>query len=190
MIYFICLLMFGRISGGHFNPVITLIVYIEGQLTAKKALSYILPQLGASFLAAMVALPILNLKVGPYIEKYPIIGVSDRNPADHVFATILAELMGSALFFLFVCVQMNKKTEVSTSPIVSSLFISAIFFISRQYMLCVLVFRCTVTMENSLFNPAAALGLEVFYGAYYGAWDQWVNITTYIAGPWLGGIVA
>jgi glycerol uptake facilitator-like aquaporin len=43
LIYFVCLMLFGRISGGHFNPVITIILVIEESITKKKALYYILP---------------------------------------------------------------------------------------------------------------------------------------------------
>ena len=76
-------------------------------------------------------------KTRDYNNKYILYWFNNikniRNPSAHVFGTLIAELFGSFLFFLFVCVQMNKKTEVSASPIISSLFISTIFYIAREY---------------------------------------------------------
>lgn len=62
-------MVFGRISGGHFNPIVTLIVYIDGDMKFRKALSYILPQFVGSFLAAMIGLPLLRLDKAPYFEE-------------------------------------------------------------------------------------------------------------------------
>jgi len=73
LIYFVSLMLFGRISGGHFNPVITLILLIEGTITRKKAITYVLPQFGGSFMAAILGMPILHLRNGPYMEEYEFI---------------------------------------------------------------------------------------------------------------------
>lgn len=50
--------------------------------------------------------------------------------------------------------------------------------------------RYTATMDNSLFNPAAAFGLEIFYGLYYKKWNQLINLLIYMVGPWVGSLLA
>lgn len=64
------LIFFGRLCGGHFNPIITLIGYIDGSVTKKKAIYYAVAQFTAGIVAGMIFLPMLNLEKAPYYEKY------------------------------------------------------------------------------------------------------------------------
>lgn len=41
LVYFVALIFCGRLSGGHFNPIITLIGYIDSTISKKKCLYYI-----------------------------------------------------------------------------------------------------------------------------------------------------
>ncbi|KAM3130232.1 hypothetical protein pb186bvf_017627 [Paramecium bursaria] len=172
LIYFVCLIFFGRISGGHFNPIITLVGYIDGSIDKKKALYFIGPQFAGAILSAMILLPILNLETAPYFQQYP---------GRQVFGTMIAEVAGSTIFFTFVQMQTVKDTKMTTTQVSSAIFLAAVFFVAREF---------TISMDNSLFNPAAAFALETFYVIYYGQWNQWINMITYMVGPWLGSLLA
>jgi hypothetical protein len=51
-----------------------------------------------------------------------------------VFGTLIAEVIGSAIFFLFVCVQEGKETKLSESAVTGALFISGMFYLARMYL--------------------------------------------------------
>lgn len=71
LVYFTSLILFGRLSGGHFNPICTLIGFIDGCLSKKKAIYYVGSQLVAGLIAGMLLMPMFaNSKELPYFEEY------------------------------------------------------------------------------------------------------------------------
>ncbi|CAD8099481.1 unnamed protein product [Paramecium sonneborni] len=173
LVYFVGLLVCGRLSGGYFNPICTLIGFVNGSISKKKALYYTGAQTIASLIAGMLLMPMFAYKYTlPYYE---------RLPSHQVFGTLMSEIAGSLIFFTFIQIQTAENTKITTTPVQSAIFISVIYFVARQY---------TATMGNSLFNPSAAFGLQLFYGIYYGKWDQMINLLIYILGPWIGSLLA
>ena len=59
---------FGHVSGGHFNPAITIGLWIGGRFNARDVLPYIVTQVVAAIAAAGVLLAIANGKPGYSIE--------------------------------------------------------------------------------------------------------------------------
>ncbi|CAD8093942.1 unnamed protein product [Paramecium sonneborni] len=173
LIYFTSLILFGRLSGGYFNPICTLIGFIDGTINKKKTVYFVGSQIFASLIAGMFFTPLFaNLPTLPYNEELP---------TKQILGTILSEIAGSIIFFTFIQIQTAENTKITTSQVQSAAFISVIYFVARQY---------TATMGNSLFNPAAAFGLQMFYGIYYGRWSQMVNLLIFIIGPWIGSLIA
>ncbi|CAD8110899.1 unnamed protein product [Paramecium sonneborni] len=173
LVYFVGLIVFGRLSGGYFNPICTLIGYIDGSISKKKALYYVGAQTIASLIAGMLLMPMFAYKYTlPYFE---------RLPSHQVFGTLMSEIAGSLIFFTIIQIQTAENTKITTTPVQSAIFVSVIYFVARQY---------TATMGNSLFNPSAAFGLQLFYGIYYGKWDQMINLLLYVLGPWIGALLA
>ncbi|CAD8151962.1 unnamed protein product [Paramecium octaurelia] len=173
LVYFISLTLFGRLSGGYFNPICTLVGFIDGAITKKKTIYYIGSQILASLVAGMLFMPLFaNSNHLPYYESLP---------THQVFGTLMSEIAGSVIFFTFVQIQTAENTKITTTQIQSTAFISIIYFVARQY---------TATMGNSLFNPAAAFGLQLFYGIYYGRWSQMINLLMFVMGPWIGALLA
>src|SRR6478672_2050424 len=50
----------GHVSGGHFNPAVTLAVLVRGRITAAEAVPYWIVQLVAGFVGALVAKFVIN----------------------------------------------------------------------------------------------------------------------------------
>ncbi|CAK86565.1 unnamed protein product (macronuclear) [Paramecium tetraurelia] len=173
LVYFIGLMVCGRLSKGYFNPICTLIGYIDGSIPQKRAIYYIGAQTFASLIAGMLLMPLFAYKKTlPYFEVLP---------SHQVFGTLMSEIAGSIIFFIFIQIQTAENTKITTTEVQSAIFVSVIYFVARQY---------TATMGNSLFNPSAAFGLQLFYGIYYGKWDQMINLLIYIIGPWVGALLA
>ncbi|CAD8101398.1 unnamed protein product [Paramecium sonneborni] len=172
LIYFISLILFGRLSGGYFNPICTLIGFIDGTINSKKTIYFIGSQLLASLIAGMLIMPLFaNSQTLPYYESLP---------THQVLGTLMSEIAGSIIFFTFIQIQTAENTKITSTQIQSAAFISIIYFVARQY---------TATMGNSLFNPAAAFGLQLFYGIYFGRWSQMINLLMFVIGPWIGALL-
>ena len=65
-ILFVLITMFGPVSGAHFNPAVTLVIRLRGEISSRVAMAFVAAQLGGGILGVWVAhlmfdLPILEL---------------------------------------------------------------------------------------------------------------------------------
>jgi glycerol uptake facilitator-like aquaporin len=65
-ILFVLITMFGPVSGAHFNPAVTLVIRLRGEISSRVAIAFVAAQLGGGILGVWVAhlmfdLPILEL---------------------------------------------------------------------------------------------------------------------------------
>ena len=113
-----CLILtFGRVSGAHFNPVVTLWARLEGDIETKTAASYVAVQVAGAILGVMAANVIFELDVVNWSTRdrsdpalwlseiiatfgllMVIIGVV-RTRKDHWVAISVATYIGGAYFF-------------------------------------------------------------------------------------------
>jgi aquaporin Z len=150
----------GHISGGHYNPAVTLGVWMRGRVVAKDVAPYLIFQLlGAAIAAAAVKF----LSVGSvHAVLIPPIG-----PA------LLAEFLFT---FALVFVVLNVATSKDTAG--NSYFGFAIGF-------TVLVGAMAVgRISGGAFNPAVALGITLM------GLLSWSSIWIYLVADVLGGFAA
>ena len=150
----------GHISGGHYNPAVSLSVLIRGRISGKDAITYMVFQIGAGIVAALV---VGFLK--PDVEL---------NAINHdVVNSLVAEFLFTfALCFVFLNVATAKATEGN------SYFGLAIGF-------TVVVGAYAVDyVSGGAFNPAVAFGVTTMGLSAFP--DIWI----YLVGCFLGGAVA
>jgi aquaporin Z len=150
----------GHISGGHFNPAVTLGVWLRGKCATKDVVPYTVCQaLGASLAAVIVKF----LKSG--------VAVAPLQPAT------LPALVAEFLFtFALVYVVLNVATAKGTSG--NSFYGLAIGF-------TVLVGAFSVgNISGGAFNPAVAVGISVL------GLSSWGNIWIYLVAEFSGAAVA
>ena len=126
----------GHISGGHYNPAVTLAVWLRGKASASGALAYWVAQLLAGVVAAAV---VLFLK-----DNFATTATYDVGPA----------LVAEFLFAFALCfVVLNVATAKSTDS--NSYFGFAIGF-------TVMVGAFAVgPLSGGVFNPAVAVGITI-----------------------------
>jgi aquaporin Z len=150
----------GHISGAHYNPAVTLGVWIRGQFETKDVGPYMLLQVvGAIFAAAAV--------------KYLTAGttVSTIHPATG--PALLAEFLFT---FALVFVVLNVATSKDTAG--NSFYGLAIGF-------TVLVGAFSVgRISGGAFNPAVAVGISLM------GLSPWSNLWIYLLADFLGGALA
>ena len=150
----------GHISGGHFNPAVTLGVWLRGKCEAKDVAPYMVAQIVAGVLAALA---VKFLKGGAE--------VSAMQPA--TLPALLAEFLFT---FALVYVVLNAATAKGTSG--NSFYGLAIGF-------TVMVGAFSVgNISGGAFNPAVAVGISVM------GLSAWPNIWIYLVAEFIGGAVA
>jgi len=150
----------GHISGGHFNPAVTLGVWLRGKCEANDVVPFMISQIMGAVLAAFA---VKLLKGGAAVTPLQ--------------AATLPALLAEFLFtFALVYVVLNTATAKGTSG--NSFYGLAIGF-------TVLVGAFSVgNISGGAFNPAVAVGIS-FMGM-----SPWPNIWIYLVADFVGGAVA
>src|ERR1700738_1703984 len=150
----------GHISGGHFNPAVTLGVWLRGKCEAKDVAPYMIFQIVGAVLAALV---VKFLKGG--------VAVAPLQPA-----TVPALLAECLFTFALVYVVLNVATAKGTSG--NSFYGLAIGS-------TVLVGAFAVGgISGGVFNPAVAVGISVM------GLSSWANIWIYLVADFAGAALA
>lgn len=157
--------MGGHISGGHYNPAVSLAAMLRGALASSELLPYWLSQV----IGATIAVFLGNFMAGGAIDIAPGNGVN-------VFAALLVEIFYT---FALALVVLNVATAKGTSG--NSFYGLAIGFT------IVVAAIAGGSISGGAFNPAVgiALSLSALADGIGGGW-----IWLYIVGPLLGGALA
>ncbi len=141
----------GHISGAHYNPAITLGVWMRGKCETKEVPGYIISQVVG---AVVAALAVKYLKVG--VEVVPMNLMT------------LPALLSEFLFtFALVFVVLNTATAKGTAG--NSFYGLAIGFTVMSGAFAV------GSISGGAFNPAVALGISVMgLAAWPSIWIYWV----------------
>ncbi|MDE0377262.1 MAG: aquaporin [bacterium] len=157
----IALYMFGSVSGGHYNPAVTLAQLIRGQITAADAVGYIVAQLAGAVLASGLVAAVLGASaVGRTV-------VGDGADIGSIWVLAL-----EALFTAFLVIVILRVTsgESAAAPVVIGLTL-------------VVIHLALVPITGASVNPVRSLGPAIVAADFTDAW-------AYIVGPLVGGAVA
>lgn len=156
----------GHISGGHFNPAVTIGVWLRGRC----AVADVVPYLGAQFAAGTVAsFAVKALKTGLVTKAATLSGAM----TPEVLPALLAEFLFT---FALVWVVLNTATAKGTNG--NSFYGFAIGF-------TVLTGAYAVGgISGGAFNPAVALGLCLM------GIVSWGSIWIYLVACFAGGVAA
>jgi aquaporin Z len=150
----------GHISGGHFNPAVTLGVWFRGKCKTKDVVPYMVFQVIGAVLAALV---VKFLKAGSAVAPLQL-------------ATVPALVAEFLFTFALVYVVLNVATSKGTAG--NSFYGLAIGF-------TVLVGAFSVgNISGAAFNPAVAAGISVM------GLSSWPNIWIYLLADFAGAAVA
>jgi len=162
--------MGGHISGGHYNPAVSLAVLLRGKLAPREFVAYVLSQLLGAVAAALIAYFVLH--------KFPKHSF-DLAPGENVgpWAALLVEFLYTfALALVVLNVATSKKTEGN------SYYGLAIGFTVTAGAIAV------GGLSGGAFNPAVGTGPIVVHALVNGG--SLSNLWIYWLGPLLGGALA
>ena len=151
---------FGHISGGHFNPAVTVGIVLDKRLPALEGVFYILAQIiGAIAAAVVVMLTVSQQAVADGMTK-PGAGITDIN-------AVVIEATFTAIFLVVILVSSKRAPQIAALAI--PLTLVAIHF-------------AIATVTGSSVNPARSIGSALVGGDLNQLW-------IYIVGPTIGGII-
>ena len=151
---------FGHVSGGHFNPAVTVAMVLDKRTTAMDAVGYILAQIiGAIAAAAVIYVTVSQAAVKAGITK-PGAGISD-------ISALVLEAVFTAIFLIVILTASKRAGDFAGLAIALTLI--AIHF-------------AIANVTGSSVNPARSIGSALVGGDLTGIW-------IYLIGPTVGGII-
>ncbi|MBV9954401.1 MAG: aquaporin [Pseudolabrys sp.] len=155
----------GHVSGGHFNPAVTIGLVAGGRFDSEKALLYIVAQVAGGIAAAFVFWLILKGAL-PGGRWNTFLGASNTYASGNGFsmpAVFLIEAVITALFMMVIMGATSAGAPVGFAPIAIGLAL-------------VLFHLAAIPVSNASLNPARSTATALFAGgeALTGLWLFWV----------------
>ncbi|MBE7200743.1 MAG: aquaporin Z [Parafilimonas terrae] len=167
----------GHISGGHFNPAVTLGLWASGRCANKHVVPYVLAQLVGAIAAAAVLYLIASGKAGWVPKGFASNGYGALSPGKYGLVACLATEVLTTFFFLMIIIGSTSKGAASGFagiPIGFAL---------------VLIHLVSIPVTNTSVNPARSTGVALFAGGEYVA-QLWLFWLAPIAGAMIAGAFA
>jgi aquaporin Z len=162
----------GHISGGHFNPAVTIGLFAGGRTPAGELLPYILAQLAGAILAALLLYLIASGKPGfDLAAGFAANGYGEHSPGGYSLAAgLVTELVLTAGFLMVIMGATDPRAPAGFAPLAIGLALTLIHLIS-------------IPITNTSVNPARSTGPAILVGGWALAqlWLFWLA-------PILGGI--
>lgn len=165
----------GHISGGHFNPAVSLGLWAGGKFSTKELLPYIVSQLVGDILAATSLYLIISDKNNfTGIGGFAANGYGDLSPGGFsLTSAFLAEFLLTMFFLLIILGSTNERAPKGFTPIAIGLGLTLIHLIS-----------ITITSVN----PARSMSQALFAGGEY-LTQSWLFWIAPIAGAIVAGLI-
>ena len=163
----------GHISGGHFNPAVTLGLWAAGRCANRHVLPYIIAQVIGAVLAAWALWTIASGQAGWVPGGFASNGYGELSPGKYALGACLLTEFLATFFFLFIIIGTTSKGAASGfAGIPIGLALTLIHLV-------------TIPVTNTSVNPARSTGPALFAGGEYiiQLWLFWLA-------PIVGAVVA
>jgi aquaporin Z len=168
----------GHISGGHFNPAVTIGLVSAGRFKASDAVGYVVVQVAGAVAAAAVLAYIASGKPGFDVATSGLAsnGFAEHSPGGYSMGAALVTEFVMTFFFLIVILgATGKRAPAGFAPIAIGLALTLIHLIS-------------IPVTNTSVNPARSTGPALLVGGWALA-QLWMFWVAPIAGAVVAGVV-
>jgi len=165
---------FGPISGGHFNPAVTVGAAVGGRFPWKQVPAYVITQVVAAIVAAFVLFVVFQGIPGFDPKGHMGQNGYGDQAASHIhwWAAFLVELVITAVFVLVILGVTDARNEhPAIAPLAIGLALAAIHFM-------------VIPLTGTSANPARSIGPALFAGV-----DHIVQLWLFILAPLAGGVI-
>ncbi|MDD4593795.1 MULTISPECIES: MIP/aquaporin family protein [Methanobrevibacter] len=165
--------IFGKISGAHMNPAVTLGLWISKNISGKDSVLYIIAQCIGAVLASIC----LYIILGPQAITIGSLGATVPAAGINYFQAMFVEFIGTFFLVLTVMgVAVDKKAEPAVGGFAIGMAIATAIFLLGG-------------ITGGCINPARGFG-PYLIDFLLGGVNLWNYFPIYIIGPIVGGLLA
>ena len=155
----------GPISGGHFNPAVTVGLWAGGRFPAGQVAPYVAAQVAGGILGAAVLYVIASGQAGFTVaDGFAANGYAEHSPGGYtLLASAVTELVMTFMFLVVILGATHRRAPVGFAGLAIGLALTLIHLIS-------------IPVTNTSVNPARSTGPALFVGdwALGQLWLFWV----------------
>ncbi|MGE4327724.1 MAG: aquaporin Z [Pseudodonghicola sp.] len=166
----------GGISGGHFNPAVSVGLTVAGRFPATKLLPYIIVQVLGAIAAAALLYVIASGKAGAELGGFAANGYGEHSPGGYsLLSAALIEALLTGFFIMIILGSTHGRAPTGFAPIAIGLALTLIHLIS-------------IPVTNTSVNPARSTSQALFAGDW-ALGQLWLFWVAPIAGAILGALI-
>lgn len=164
----------GHISGGHFNPAVSIGVAAAGRMPWKDVLPYAAAQIVGGLIATLIHFVILATSEAPVTAAFAAVSNGYGDGFAALLPVLILEVVITAVFlWVILSVTAEGSTTAGFAPLVIGLVLALFHFIA-------------IPLDNASLNPARSLATAVF-GGVAPLSQVWLFFVAPIAGALLAG---
>jgi len=166
----------GHISGGHFNPAVTVGLFTAGRIPARDLGPYVVAQLAGAIAGAGILYLIASGKAGFDVHAgFASNGYAEHSPGGYTLvAALISEVVMTAFFLIVILAVTDERAPKGMAPIAIGLALTLIHLVS-------------IPVTNTSVNPARSTGPALFVGGW-AVKQLWLFWIAPIVGALLAGV--
>jgi aquaporin Z len=167
----------GRVSGGHYNPAVTVGLAVAGRLPYREILPYILVQLAGGIIAAFLLWWIAGGKAGFIVGGFASNGYATHSPGNYsLISCALIEIVMTAFFVTVILGATARKAHASLAPLAIGLALT-------------LAHLGSLPVSGTGVNPARSSATALVAAAGGTSWPV-LELWVYWLAPLVGAAIA
>jgi len=166
---------FGPISGGHFNPAVTVGLASAGMFAWRRVIAYVVAQVIGGIAGVQVVVAITSGAPDNYLARaldggFASNGFDGNSPGGFDLGSVIAlEVVGTALFVVVIAGAISASSDLG--PLAIGLTLTLLVLIG-------------LPVDNAGFNPARSISTAIVAG------DGWLGqVWVFVLFPLLGGAI-
>ncbi len=166
----------GHVSGGHFNPAVTIGLCTARRFLGKDVIPYIVAQLAGAIVGAGILFVIASGKIGFDVSAgFAANGYESHSPGGYtLIAGAVAEVVATFFFLIIILGATNKRAPQALAGVAIGLALTLIHLV-------------TIPVTNTSVNPARSTGQAIFVGGW-AIRQLWLFWLAPIVGAALAGV--
>ena len=166
----------GPISGGHFNPAVSVGLAVGGRFSWGELPGYVISQVLGAIVGGGILYVIATGKAGAAIGGFATNGYGEHSPGGYkITAAIVTEVVMTAIFLIVILGATAKRAAAGFAGLAIGLCLTLIHLIS-------------IPVTNTSVNPARSTGVAVF-GPDIAVSQLWLFWVAPIVGAIVGAVI-
>lgn len=164
---------FGPVSGGHFNPAVTIGLAAAGRFAWKDVAGYVVAQIVGGVLASSLLYVIAKGRPDADLGNFASNGYGAASPDGYgLLSVILVEVALTAVFLFVIIGATSTRAAAGFAPLAIGLTLTLIHLIS-------------IPVSNTSVNPARSIA-----AAIYGGGESLMQLWVFLVFPIVGALIA